>query len=234
MTVLLSTSEELIQQHLQEVCQRLLQVDEDLKAIVQFGSSVYAPELASDVDLLLVTEKQKDWGLYLDCTLDCPFPVDLVPIETNRRPPPDMAAGLRVASRLLYGEWKTIERMVKDVPVPTYDEARELLLNADIYLEMAATESSALRREGHYRTAFNALFDAARLAAMTFLNTEETRWGQLRGQLPSPFEEEFREIITALHVDIFYRRELPFADVEAEYRRWRARVVQFINDLEGG
>jgi hypothetical protein len=34
-------------------------------------------------------------------------------------------------------------------------------------------------RETHHRNAFNSLFDAARLAAMAFLLTEETRWGVL-------------------------------------------------------
>jgi hypothetical protein len=76
---------------------------------------------------------------------------------------------------------------------------------------------------------------------MAFLNTDQTRWGQsplikgvrglLRGQLPPPFNERFRQIIDILHVDYFYERVLP-ENIEAEYQRWRAIVLQFINDLE--
>ncbi len=66
---------------------------------------------------------------------------------------------------------------------------------------------------------------------MAFLNTDQTRWGRPRGQLSPPFNERFRQIIDILHVDYFYERVLP-ANIEAEYQRWRAIVLQFINDLE--
>jgi len=122
--------------------------------------------------------------------------------------------------------------MVTDLPVPTFDEARTLLENGEEYMQNARAATTRIRREGHYRTAFNTLFDAARLAVMCYLDTEETRWGELRRQLPSPFDERFREIINALHGDIFYGGALPLFDIDTEYQTWRDRVLQFINDLE--
>jgi hypothetical protein len=102
---------------------------------------------------------------------------------------------------------------------------------AQRYLQNAMNATTPTRREMHYRNAFNALFDAARLAAMAFLLTEETRWGVLADRLPDPFDQRFRAIVEDLHVAIFYRRDLPL-DVEAEFERQRERVRQFVDDLE--
>lgn len=213
------------------ICEALLSADPDIVAIVQFGSSVYAPESAIDMDLLLITRQRKDYGVYLDATEDFPFPIDVIPKQMDSKMGRDIAAGIKAWSQLLYGDKDIVERMVKDMPVPTYDEARILLNNADMDMQTASTITNPIMQEGRYRTAFNALFDCARLAAMAFLNTDQTRWGQLRGQLPSPFKARFRQIIDTLHVDYFYERVLP-ANIEAEYQRWRAIILQFINDLE--
>ncbi|MBM3241411.1 hypothetical protein FJZ31_34455 [Candidatus Poribacteria bacterium] len=214
-----------------KICEALLSADPDIVAIVQFGSSVYAPESAIDMDLLIITRQRKDYGVYLDATADFPFPIDVIPKQMDSKMGRDIAAAIKAWSRLLYGDEDIVERMVKDMPVPTYDEARILLSNADMDLQIASTTTNPILQEGRYRTAFNALFDCARLAAMAFLNTDQTRWGQLRGQLPPPFNEHFRQIIDILHVDYFYERVLP-ENIEAEYQRWRAIVLQFINDLE--
>ena len=214
-----------------KICEALLSADPDIVAIVQFGSSVYAPESAIDMDLLIITKQRKDYGVYSDATADFPFPIDVIPQEMDGKMGRDIAAGVKAWSRLLYGDKDIVERMVNDMPVPTYDEARILLSNADTSLQIASTQTNSIVQEGWYRTAFNALFDCARLAAMTFLNTEQTRWGRLRGQLPSPFNERFRQIIDTLHVDYFYQRVLP-ANIESEYQHWRAIILQFINDLE--
>jgi hypothetical protein len=117
------------------------------------------------------------------------------------------------------------------MPVPTFDEARQVLEVGRTYLQIATQEPNPVQREAHYRNAFNALFDAARLAVMAFLLTEETRWGVLADRLPDPFDQRFRAIIHDLHVAIFYRRELPL-DIEAEFERQRQQVAQFISDLE--
>jgi len=217
---------------LSKVCQAILDNDADVVAIVQFGSSIYAPFSALDVDIFVVTKKRKDYGVYLDATVDVPFPVDVIPLEADGKINRELASAIKGASRLLYGDAEIVERMVKDMPVPTYDEARELLLNADEDMQAAPNEPTSLRQESRYRTAFNTLFDAARLAAMAFLNTEETRWGQLRGQLPPPYDGRFRQIIDTLHVEYFYLRHIPLVSVSTEYQHWRDIVSQFINDLE--
>jgi hypothetical protein len=53
-------------------------------------------------------------------------------------------------------------------------------------------------------------FDAARLAAMAFLLTEETRWGILANRLPDPFDQRFRSIVEDLHVAIFLPKGFAF------------------------
>ena len=37
------------------ICKRLVGYDKDIVEIIQFGSSVYAPEYARDLDLLVIT-----------------------------------------------------------------------------------------------------------------------------------------------------------------------------------
>ena len=50
----------------ERVYKKLLDYDPDIIEIVQFGSSVYAPEQAKDIDLLIITKKPKDYYGYLD------------------------------------------------------------------------------------------------------------------------------------------------------------------------
>jgi hypothetical protein len=217
---------------LREVCQAIIDRDPDVLAIMQFGSSIYAPESALDVDLLVVTKKRKGYEVYLDATGNAPFHVDIIPLEPDEKASKEIAAAIRGASKLLYGRREIVEGMVRDVPIPTYDEARRVISAGDDRIRMASATSDPVVQETHYRNAFNTLFDAARLAAMAFLNTEETRWGQLRGQMPLSFDSRFRQIIDTLHVEYFYLRHLPSRSIEEEYRRWRDIVLQFINDLE--
>ena len=42
------------------ICKRLVGYDKDIVEIIQFGSSVYAPEHARDVDLLVITGLEDD------------------------------------------------------------------------------------------------------------------------------------------------------------------------------
>jgi hypothetical protein len=216
---------------LPKLCEVLLTADTDIVAIVQFGSSVYAPELAIDMDLLVITRKRKDYGVYLDAISDFPLKVDVIPVEVDSKVGRALATGVKVWARLLYGDADAVERMMKDMPVPSFEEAHQEIEVADTYFQLAVDETDTFHREIHFRTAFNTLFDCARLAAMAFLNSEQTRWGQLRGQLPPPFNKRFRQIIDTLHVDYFYERGLP-ENIEVDYQHWRAIVLQFINDLE--
>jgi hypothetical protein len=222
----------LIAQWLPKICEALLRADPDILAIVQFGSSVYAPALALDLDLLVITQRKKDDGVYWNAVWSAgqPFWVDVIVVEAGK-PLGFLSAAVRAFGRLVFGDKQAVEEVTKEMPVPTFDEARRVLKAGEAYLRDAAQEQDDIVREAHYRNAFNALFDAARLAAMAFLLTEETRWGVLADRLPDPFDQRFRAIVDDLHVAIFYRRDLPL-DVEAEFERQRERVAQFIGDLE--
>jgi len=223
---------ELIAQWLPKICEALLRADPDIVAIVQFGSSVYAPELALDLDLLVVTKCKKDDGVYWNTVWSAgqPFWVDVIVVEAGK-PLGFLSAAVHAFGRLVFGDKQAVEEVTKEMPVPTFEEARRVLKAGEAYLRDAAQEQDDIVREAHYRNAFNALFDAARLAAMAFLLREETRWGVLLDRLPDPFDQRFRSIVYDLHVVIFYRRELPL-DMEAEFERQRERVSQFISDLE--
>ena len=87
-------------------------------------------------------------------------------------------------------------------------------------------------KDDAYKDAFNKLFDVARNAAMAHLNSEQTRWGQLRRALPQPFSERFREIIDTLHISYGYHGDYPTDDVDEEFQRRRDLVEQFVDDLE--
>jgi len=64
----------------ERICKRLVGYDKDIVEIIQFGSSVYAPEHAMDLDLFIITKDKKEYGGYLDYLedLNLPFDVDVV------------------------------------------------------------------------------------------------------------------------------------------------------------
>ncbi len=76
------------------------------------------------------------------------------------------------------------------------------------------------------------LFDIARNAAMAYLGSEQTRWGQLRRALPQPLWERFREVIDTLHISYGYDGEYPVDEVDEEFQRYRDLVERFVDDLE--
>lgn len=218
--------------HLEELCQALLRADPDIQDIIQFGSSVYAPDSALDIDLLTTTAAKKDSVVYWDAVADWPVNVDIIVREPDQRIGDWIALGILATHRVLYGDGSTVKEARAAMVIPTYDEVRERLLNADQYLEDGHNAPTEARRDGHYCTAFNALFDAARMAVMTHLSTEETRWGELRRALPVRLSEEFQRFVNVLHVAYFYRGDYPHHDVEGEFQQWRERVNQFIDELE--
>ena len=220
------------EQQLEVLCQALLHADPDIQEIIQFGSSVYAPDLALDLDLLVTTTAQKDDDAYWDAVADYPLSVDVVVRRPGEPIGGWIALGVLATHKVLHGDGATMREVRTTMPVPTYDEARMVLQAGDQYLRNATEASDEPLRHIHYRTAFNALFDAARMAAMTYLATEETRWGELRRALPVPYAKEFRHFIETLHIAYFYHGDYPRQDVEGEFRRWRERVSRFIQALE--
>jgi predicted nucleotidyltransferase len=215
----------------QRIIRALRANDPDIIEIVQFGSSVYAPRLARDVDLLVVTRAKKEYDVYLDATGDYSKNVDVVVKEPGENMGADIALSILASSKTLFGNGLTREEARKFMPIPTYASARNYLTMAAEILEKAHQTKDAFFRDGYYRAAFDFLFDAARYTAMTFLATDETRWGDLPKKLPSPFNTRFREIVSKLHVQFKYDGNYPKDKPDEAFQEWHGKVTAFIDDL---
>ncbi|MCS7187294.1 MAG: hypothetical protein RMK89_10120 [Armatimonadota bacterium] len=215
---------------LDTIVKRLLEIDDKIRSISLIGSFAWFPELARDVDIVVITESELPCDAYWEAISDLPKPVDIVVFRRGER-----AKGLALALRagvLLWGDVEAVKEATKDMPVPTFEQARRVAERARRYLEMGLSASDPVDRDMDIRNAFNGLFDAARMAAMCFLNTEESRWGELRRQLPSPFNEHFRQIIDTLHVAYFYNGLYPTENISEAFDRWQSEVSAFIEGLQ--
>ncbi len=216
---------------LDNLCETLRAADADIRDIVMFGSFVYAPSLARDIDLVVTTTKRKDYGIYLDAVADFPINVDVIARQPGEALGDSIAWGIKAVGQVLAGDGQTIEE-VMEVPAPTFERARKIFYFADQNFSNAQNAQDPDIKDEAYKDAFNKLFDVARNAAMAYLNSEQRRWGQLRRALPEPFSERFREIIDTLHISFSYRGEYPIDDVDEEFQRYRDLVERFVDDLE--
>ena len=205
--------------------------DPDIIEIVQFGSSVYAPRLARDVDLMITTRAKKNEDLYWDAVEDFSKNVDLLIREPGQKMGNDMALGVFVFSKSIFGNGLTRKEAQGFMEIPTYDDARHYLKMADETVEKARQEKNERYRKARCCLAFDLLFDAARYGAMTFLATSETRWGELPKRLPSPFNTQFRTFISKLHVQFSYDRNYPKDRPDETFNEWRGKVSAFIDAL---
>ena len=215
----------------QRIVRALRANDPDIIEIVQFGSSVYAPRLARDVDLLVVTRAKKEYDVYLDATDDYSKNVDVVVKEPDENMGADIALSILTFSKTLYGNGMTRKEAMKTMPVPTFEKARKAIRMAEQDLVRGHQETDEDFRDARFKLAFDLLFDAARYAAMTFLATDETRWGELPKKLPAPFNKQFRELISFLHVQFNYQGTYPKDRVDETFQEWRGKVSQFIDAL---
>ena len=219
---------------LKEISKRLLKYDPNIVEIVQFGSSVYAPEHARDVDILVITKKRKEYEGYLDAANpeDTPFNVDTIVVEVGRELREELLRGVLGSFKILYGDGRYILEYAKTLRDPSFEEARTALKAARDYMELAKRATEPLLKDRHVREAFNTLFHAARIAAMTYLSTEVSRWGLIRRMLPEPYKSEFKEIIDTLHIEYFYNGNYPKNRLREEFSKWYKKVEKFINKLE--
>jgi len=215
----------------EEICKRLVGYDKDIVEIIQFGSSVYAPEYARDVDLLVITKRKKDYGGYLDCLNSFEIPLDVVVKEVRDKLRGSFASNVLGAFEILYGDRKYLYEMIKGFD-SSFGEAYAVLRKAKRDMDSVRELSEKEDREWSIRVAFNGLFHAARVAAMTYLAVENARWGRLKRRLPQPYKEEFDNFINILHVDYFYNGNYP-ANYEEEFEKWYKRVEDFVRRLEG-
>ena len=83
---------------LKSICKRLLEYDPDIVEIVQFGSSVYAPELAKDIDILIITRQAKENEGYLDTIFpllrDRRLDVDVIVVEVGEKLREELLRGI--------------------------------------------------------------------------------------------------------------------------------------------
>ena len=211
----------------ERICKRLLGYDKDIVEIIQFGSSVYAPEYARDVDLLVITKDKKEYGGYLDCLADLPFDTDVVVKEVGEKL--RRAYNILGAFVILHGDGGYLKEMTADFDTG-FDDARAALKVAVRYMKDASEEEEV--KDMHIRNSFNSLFHAARIAAMSYLATENARWGRIKRRLPQPYRNEFEEFINTLHIDYFYNGNYP-VNYEEEFEKWHKKVEDFVRRLEG-
>jgi len=217
---------------LRALCEVLQRVDPDIVDVIQFGSSVYAPDLARDVDLVVTTRRRKDEDVYWDVFSDEGLCVDVVVRTPGEPVGGELAASVCLFGEVLLGDGGTIKEMERYMAVPTFERARKSLKTALTNVRAAQKTGDLILKDEYFRVAFNRLFDAARYAVMAFLHTEDARWGRLRKALPAPFNRRFREIINTLHIQYSYDGNYPKDDPGAAFADWRRRVEAFIDELE--
>jgi hypothetical protein len=217
---------------LQLAVRKLLEYDPDIVEIVQFGSSVYAPELSRDVDLLVVTKRAKEYQGYLDAV--SPLEADVIVVEVGEAVGESLLRGVLGSSRILYGDGSYLAELAKRLGDPSFEEARASLKAALDYFELSKRTEDDLVRDRHVRAAFDALFHAARLASMAYLSTEVGRWGYVRRRLEEPYRVIFSEFIETLHVKYSYNGDYPKENLEEEFKKWLKKVEEYISTLESG
>ena len=218
---------------LSAIVQALRDVDSDLVSVVLFGSAVYAPDLARDLDLLVISRNPKEQRRYQDAALQVAqgWEVDVIVCKVREKVR-GLSGAVRAFGKVLWGDERWLWEVTKDMPVPTFEDARRTIAEAEMDAQEAVRSQDAWHADSRWRSAYNWLFEAVRRGAMAFLNTQESRWGVLRGQLPEPFQDEFREFINALHIRFWYEGDYLRDNPEWHFQTWRDRVAQFIDALE--
>ena len=218
---------------LADIVQAFRDADADLMAVILFGSAVYAPDLARDLDFLVISHNPKEQRRYQDAALQVAqgWEVDVIVCKVGEKVR-GLSGAVRAFGKVLWGDERWLWEVTKDMPVPTFEDARRTIAEAEMDAQEAMRSQDAWHADSRWRSAYNWLFEAVRRGAMAFLNTQESRWGVLRGQLPEPFQDEFREFINALHIRFWYEGDYPRDNPEWHFQTWRDRVAQFIADLE--
>lgn len=217
----------------EKICDQLMKYDPHVVEIIQFGSSVYAPKYAVDLDLFVFTKSKKEWAGYFDAVeeLNLPYNTDIVVNEINEQLDKSFAVSVFGAHKVLYGDGSFLEKCFSEID-PTFEEAFIAVQSSRKYMEDALEADNELLKDRHIRNAFNGLFHASRLAAMTYLSTEDGRWGRIKRNLPKPYQEEFEEQINTLHIEYFYSGNYPEENVQKEFKRWANKVEKFISRLK--
>ena len=220
--------------YLEKLCKKLLEYDPNIVEVIQFGSSIYAPQYAKDIDLLVITKKIKNYEGYFDATNpeDALFNVDVLVFEINKTPRQDLLRSILGAFKVLYGNGKYLLEYVKTLTDPTFDEARSSLRIAFSLMKLAFETKNQLDKDRSIREAFDSLFHAAKIASMVYLSIEVSRRGLIKKELPEPYKNKFNEFINILHIKYFYNGEYPKEKIKEEFNLWFNKVKEYINELE--
>lgn len=215
-----------------EICNRLKEYDSEISEIVQFGSSVYAPEFARDIDLLVFTKSRK--GGYFDYAKclegsNLPFEVDLI-VKEEGESLGRLALGIVGANRVLWGDGTRLTEAAEGFD-PTFDEAWASIETARRYMRYSEEVEDGLVKDRHIREAFNELSHSARIASLVYLSKERLGWGGIESGLPPRYKREFGEFFKILHVNYFYEGSYP-EEVKEEFEKWVERVEAYVRGLE--
>jgi hypothetical protein len=218
---------------LKKTCLNLLSYDGEIVEIVQFGSSVYAPQYAKDVDLLVMTRRMKDYGGYLDAANeDIESNVDVAVFEVGQKLRQYFLRNILGAFNILHGDGRYLLEYAKALDDPTLEEAKSSLRVASSLMKLASETSNIVDKDRLTREAFDAIFHAARIASMVFLSTEVSKWGLMRRKLPEPHKSRFYDFANTLHIRYFYNGDYPKERVEEEFNMWLNRAKEYVNELE--
>jgi hypothetical protein len=136
------------QTRLRQLCETLKENDADLIDIIQFGSSVYAPDLARDIDLLVTTRSKENEDLYWEAFADLDLGADVIVRTPGQPMGKDIAASIRLMGNLLCGEGQTFKEAEEYMAVPTFERAQITLETADTNLALAQQSVRIIAMEG--------------------------------------------------------------------------------------
>ncbi|MEK7397329.1 MAG: nucleotidyltransferase domain-containing protein, partial [Candidatus Poribacteria bacterium] len=120
-------SETTIESELDDICNSLLNVDPDIQEIILFGSFVYAPSLARDIDLLVTTSKRKPYEIYSDAIADFSKNVDLIIKEIGESIGDHIAWGIKSTGHILNIAYSYMGNYPKETAKEEYKNWRKIV-----------------------------------------------------------------------------------------------------------
>jgi predicted nucleotidyltransferase len=210
--------------------------DAPIRDAVLIGSSVYAPDLARDIDVVVTAEQPKQVQDALRSLLEdaAGRSVDLI-VRTSGEDVGNLALAIR-AGEILAGEGETIREANMSFEHSggaenSFKQAKVCLELADELFQAAARRTDPEEKIRRLMGAFDQLFHAARIAALCYLGRTSSGWGKVDQVLPPPFAAQFRSMAQTLHIQYGYEGRVTEARAAAEFETWKERVQVFVDAL---
>jgi predicted nucleotidyltransferase len=215
------------------MCQALRALDPGLRRVILVGSSVYGPEMARDIDLVVVSRRPLAPSAYaaaVEGFAPDGRPVDVIPLREGA---PLGNLRLAVASGVCLLDDGSGPEASGVATLADFAEARSWLTTASTMIDVAMAQQGE-QATRFAQEAFQALFHGARTAAMALLGMTEHRWGEARRELPAPLRGQFSMIIDNCHIRYGYEARFPPKPeaVRALFTQWKGRVETFIAGAE--